>query len=55
MSFRSYIFGVLIFLSGLIYSAVLLGVPRPWIVGGAIVVLVIAVIGGVSPKRGSDP
>ena len=55
MSFRSYIIGVLVFLSGLVYSAVLLGVPQHWIVIGAVVVLALAVLGGISPKRGNDP
>ena len=55
MSFFSYIIGVVLFMIGLIYGAVLLHVPQQWIVVGAIVVFVLSVLGGVGTTRQKDP
>ncbi len=55
MSFMIYIIGVLIFLAGLIYGAVLLGIPQQWIVVGSIIVFGLCVLGGVGRTRQKDP
>ena len=55
MSFAIYITGVLIFIGGLIYGAVLLNVPDQWIAVGAIVMLGLSVLVGVKATRQKDP
>lgn len=54
MSFAIYMIGVVIFLSGLIYGAVLLQVPQQWIIVGSIVLLGLSVLGGVGATRQKD-
>ncbi len=55
MSFLIYIVGVVIFLAGLIYGAVLMQVPQQWIIVGSIILLGLSVLGGVSATRQKDP
>lgn len=55
MSFAIYITGFLIFIGGVIYSAVLLNVPQHWIVAGAIALTGLAVLTGVKVTRQKDP
>lgn len=54
MSFALYIGGVLIFIGGLIYGAVLLDVPAQWIAVGATVLLGLSVLTGVKVTRQKD-
>lgn len=55
MSFTLYVTGFLIFISGLIYGAVLLHVPPQWIAVGAVLLLGLAVLTGVKSTRQKDP
>lgn len=55
MSFALYITGVVIFIGGLIYGAVILNVPSQWIAVGAIVMLGLSVLTGVAVTRQKDP
>lgn len=55
MSFAIYITGVVIFIGGLVYGAVLMDVPNHWIAVGAIVTLGLAVLTGVKVTRQKDP
>lgn len=54
MSFVIYIIGVMIFIAGLIYGAILLNVPAQWITAGAIVLLGLSVLVGVNTTRQKD-
>lgn len=54
MLFALYIGGVVIFIGGLIYGAVLLDVPAQWIAVGAIVLLGLSVLTGVKVTRQKD-
>ena len=54
MSFAIYVVGFLIFIGGLVYGAVLLGVPREWIIAGAIMLSGLAVLTGVKATRQKD-
>lgn len=53
-SFVIYAIGCLILLAGLIYGAVLLNVPTPWIVAGALVILGLGLAAGVGKTRQKD-
>lgn len=55
MTFAIYITGVVIFIGGLIYGAVLINVPTEWIVVGAVVLLGLSVLSGVAVTRQKDP
>jgi hypothetical protein len=55
MSFGLYIAGAFIVLIGLIYGATLMHVPQHWIVVGGLVVLGMAILGGVQNTRQKDP
>jgi preprotein translocase subunit SecG len=55
MSYRLYLLGYVIIICGLIYGAVLLHVPTPWIIVGSIVLLGIAIVMGVKATRQKDP
>lgn len=54
MTFSIYIVGALITIGGLVYAGVLLKVPGQWIAVGAIVILGLAILGGVSSTRQKD-
>ena len=55
MSFGIYIIGFLILIGGLIYAAVLLHIAMHWIAVGAIVLLGLAILKGVTSTRQKDP
>lgn len=55
MSFGIYIIGYLILIGGLVYGAVMLKVPVPWIVVGAIVLTGLGILTGVKATRQKDP
>ena len=55
MSYVLYVVGYLIVIGGLIYGAVLLHVPPPWIVVGSVVLVGIAILTGVKATRQKDP
>jgi hypothetical protein len=55
MSFAIYIIGVVIFIGGLIYGAVLLNVPHQWIAVGTLVLLGLSILTGVKVTRQKDP
>ena len=54
MSYALYVAGFLIMIGGLIYAAVLLHVPTPWIVVASVVLLGFAVLTGVKATRQKD-
>ncbi|KCZ54092.1 hypothetical protein HY29_03195 [Hyphomonas beringensis] len=53
-SFGLYIIGFIILIGGLAYAAFLLGAPPVWIGVGAIVLIGIGIITGVSKTRQKD-
>jgi hypothetical protein len=55
MSYVLYVVGFVIVIGGLIYGAILLHVPAPWIVVGSVVLLGIAILTGVKATRQKDP
>lgn len=55
MSFAIYVVGYLILIGGLIYGATLLHLSPSWIAVGAIVMLGLAVLTGVTATRQKDP
>jgi hypothetical protein len=55
MSYTLYVAGFVIVIGGLIYGAVLLHVPTPWIVVGSVVLLGFAILTGVKATRQKDP
>ena len=54
MSFGIYIVGFLVLIGGLIYAAVILHVAAHWIAAGAIVLLGLAILKGVTATRQRD-
>ena len=54
MSFGIYIGGIVFVLAGLVYGAVILHVPVPWIVVGALVSLGLGVLAAVKATRMRD-
>lgn len=55
MSFALYMIGFLIFLAGLVWAAVIAGVPQLYIGVGAMIVLGIGIFSAVSKTRSKDP
>lgn len=55
MSFLLYFVGFIVFVAGLGWLATLAGIPQLWVVGGAVVLLVIGVFTAVSRARETDP
>jgi hypothetical protein len=55
MTFGLYVVGFLIFISGLIYGAVLMHIPQRWIAVGAIVLLGLGIFTGAKATRQKDP
>ncbi|MEM5516509.1 hypothetical protein WNY37_06080 [Henriciella sp. AS95] len=53
-SFALYILGFVIFLGGLIWAAVALGLPGQWVAIGAVVLLGIGLITAVTHTRAKD-
>jgi len=54
MSFGIYIVGFLVLIGGLIYAAVILHLAAHWIAAGAIVLLGLAILKGVTATRQRD-
>jgi hypothetical protein len=55
MSFGIYAIGFAIVIGGLIYAAYLLHVPAHWIAVGAVVLLGVGILKGVTTTRQKDP
>ncbi len=55
MSYVLYVVGFAIVIGGLVYGAVLMHVPAPWIVVGSVILLGIAITTGVKATRQKDP
>jgi hypothetical protein len=55
MSYGLYVVGFIIVIGGLMYGAVLMHMPTPWIVVGSVVLLGIAIASGVKATRQKDP
>jgi hypothetical protein len=55
MSFALYMVGFLIFLGGVVWGAVVAGVPHLYIGIGALIILGIGIFSAVSKTRGKDP
>jgi hypothetical protein len=55
MTFSIYIIGFLIFISGLVYGAILLNVPEQWIAVGAVLLLGLGILTGAKATRQKDP
>lgn len=53
-SFAIYLFGFLIFIGGLVWAAVALGLPAQWVAIGAVVLLGLGVITAVTHTRRKD-
>jgi hypothetical protein len=54
-SFALYLIGMLVIIGGLAYGASLAGLSTPWIAVGAVVLLGIGIVAGVSKTRRRDP
>lgn len=54
-AFLIYVIGFLVLLAGMIYGAVLLDVPRQWIVVGALVLTGFGVMAAVARTKQPDP
>jgi hypothetical protein len=55
MSFALYMLGFIVFLSGVVWAAVVAGVPQVYIGIGALVLLGIGIFTAVSRTRSKDP
>ncbi len=55
MSFGIYIAGIVLVLGGLVYGAVIMHAPVPWIIVGALVLLGLGVLTAVKATRQRDP
>ena len=55
MSFALYMIGFIVFLSGIVWAAVVAGVPQVYIGIGALVLLGIGIFTAVSRTRSKDP
>jgi hypothetical protein len=55
MSFALYVVGFIVFIAGLIWGAVQLGISHTWIAIGALVLLGIAIFTGAVKTRRRDP
>jgi hypothetical protein len=55
MSFVLYMIGFIIFLAGLVWGAVIAGVPNLYIAIGALVLLGAGIFSGVGKTRSKDP
>lgn len=54
-SFALYLIGMIVVIGGLAYVAYLMHVPSQWIVGGAVVLLGVGIVGAVTHTRRRDP
>jgi uncharacterized membrane protein len=55
MNFAIYIIGAILVVVGLAYGASRLGVSSTWIIIGAIIIIGLAIMTGVSQTRQKDP
>jgi len=55
MSFALYMLGIVVFLGGMIWGAVVVGIPHVYIGIGALVLLGIGIFSAVSKTRSKDP
>ena len=55
MSFGIYLVGYIILIGGLCYGASLMNIPTRWIVVGAVVLVGIGIVSGVTSTRQKDP
>ena len=55
MNFAIYLIGALLVVCGLAYAASRLGVSSTWIFIGAIIIIGLAIMAGVSKTRHKDP
>jgi len=55
MSFALYMIGFLIFMAGIVWAAVVAGVPQLYIGIGALVLLGLGIFSAVSKTRSKDP
>jgi hypothetical protein len=55
MSYTLYLLGFTLVIGGLAYGAILMGVPRLWVIVGAVVLLGIAIASGAVSTRRKDP
>jgi uncharacterized membrane protein len=53
-NYTLYLIGYIVLIGGLAYGAFLLGVPQVWIVVGAVILLGIGIISGVTRTRHRD-
>ena len=54
-SFGTYLIGFIVLIVGLVVGAMLLGVPTPWIVVGAIVLAGLGIISATNRTKPRDP
>ena len=55
MSFALYMIGFLVFLGGVVWAAIVAGVPQLYIMIGAVIVLGIGILSAVTRTRPKDP
>ena len=55
MSFGIYVGGILLVIGGLVYGAVILHTPTPWIVVGALILAGLGTLMAVKATRQKDP
>ena len=55
MSFALYMVGVVVFLAGVVWAAVVAGVPQLYIGIGVLILLGIGIFSGVGKTRSKDP
>ncbi|WP_186511171.1 hypothetical protein [Caenimonas sedimenti] len=55
MSFALYMVGFLVFLAGVVWAAVVAGVPQLYIMIGALILLGIGILSAVKRTRPKDP
>ena len=54
-TFTIYLLGLIVFIGGLAYGAHLAGLEQQWILVGAVVLIGLGIIMGVSRTRSKDP
>ena len=54
MPFALYMIGFLVFMAGVVWAAVVVGVPQLYITVGALVLIVVAVVAGLTRSRMRD-
>jgi len=55
MSFLLYLIGFVVFITGTAWLATLAGVSQPFVVSGALILLVIAIFSAATRGRDTDP